>query len=361
MEFELSDDQEALGDAARDLLDHHASPERVRAHLAAAAPYDRELWSAMADQGWMAVTLPEDLGGVGLGWVEAAVLLAEAGRHVAPAPFLANLLALATVADGDPAGHRWIGPLASGASIGAVAWSARPDAFVAVADGDAWALTGRSDPVDAASLADVVVVVAGDEVFLVDLTVLGRPDAGVAMDETRRLSWLELDRVPAERIGGADLARSVLDRGALGASAEMLGGAEMVMELAVAYAKERVQFGQPIGSFQAVKHQCADMLVDVEGMRSVVWFGAWSLSEESEDDPSVAAATAKVWCNDASERVMAAAQQVHGGIGFTWEHELHRYVKRAQFDRQSYGDADLHRARLASAVRRQVAAGAGFM
>jgi alkylation response protein AidB-like acyl-CoA dehydrogenase len=366
MEFDLSEDQQALGAAARDLLDGHASAEKVRAHLESGEPYDEGLWNAMVEQGWLAITLSEDLGGIGFGWVEAALLLAEAGRHVAPAPFLPSLLTIATIADGDPVGHRWLEPLTSGTSIGAVAWSSRPDAFTAEQpssgeSGDEWLLSGRSDPVDAASLADVVVVSTSTDVFLVDLTVAGRPVAQPAMDETRRLSWLALERTPAVRIGGEDLARTLLDRGAVAASAEMLGGAEWAMDTAVEYAKERIQFGQPIGSFQAVKHRCADMLVDVEGMRSVVWFGAWSLADESDDDPSIGASTAKIWCNDASERVMGSSLQVHGGIGFTWEHDLHRYVKRAQFDRQSYGDADYHRSRLAKAIRADMAAGVSFI
>ncbi|HEX5366231.1 MAG TPA: acyl-CoA dehydrogenase family protein [Acidimicrobiales bacterium] len=362
MDFGLSDDQEALGGAARALLDRHAAPDRVRAHLASGDAYDAGLWSVMAEQGWLGVTLPEKQGGVGLGWVEAAVLAGETGRRVAPVPFVPTLLALATIADGDESAHHWIEPLAEGRAIGAVAWSSRPGAFRAeqAASGD-WLLTGRSDPVDAASMADVVVVVLEEAVFAVDLGRVGRPGAQPAMDETRRLSWLELAGAPALRIGGADLARSVADRGALASAAEMLGGAQMVLEMAVGYAKERVQFGQPIGSFQAVKHRCADMLVDVEGMRSAVWFAACCLDGEGDDDPSLAASTAKIWCNDASERVMASGLQVHGGIGFTWEHDLHLYLKRAQLDRQSFGDADHHRTRLASAIRERLEAGVGVI
>ena len=122
-----------------------------------------------------------------------------------------------------------------------------------------------------------------------------------------------------------------------------------MLELAVQYAKERVQFGHPIGSFQAVKHRCADMLVDVEGIRSATWYAAWTISA-GDPDASAAASTAKVWSSDAARRVMASGLQVHGGIGFTWEHDLHLYMKRSQFDRVSYGDAAYHRARLAGSV-----------
>ena len=138
----------------------------------------------------------------------------------------------------------------------------------------------------------------------------------------------------------------------------MLGGAGRVLEMAAQYAKDRVQFGQPIGSFQAVKHRCADMVVDVEGMRSATWYAAWALSAGAPDT-TVAASTAKVWCSDASKRVMASGLQVHGGIGFTWEHDLHLFLKRAQFEQSSFGDAAFHRQRLGTLLRERIAEGAG--
>jgi alkylation response protein AidB-like acyl-CoA dehydrogenase len=218
-----------------------------------------------------------------------------------------------------------------------------------------WYLTGRTDPAEAVSVADVVVVAAADGLFAVDLAATGNPAAEPAMDQTRSLAWLTLDHTAATRLGDGSAVDAFLDRGALGACAEMLGGAARVLELATDYAKDRVQFGQPIGSFQAVKHRCADMLVDVEGMRSAVWHGAWCLS--ADDDPLVAASTAKVWCADAAQRVMASALQVHGGIGFTWEHDLHLFMKRSQFDQLHFGDANFHRSRLTTALRAKVRAG----
>ena len=137
----------------------------------------------------------------------------------------------------------------------------------------------------------------------------------------------------------------------------MLGGAQAVLDMAVAYAKDRVQFGRPIGSFQAVKHRCADMLVDVEGMRSTAYWAAWSLGHDPADEASVAASTAKCWASDASKRVMASGLQVHGGIGFTWEHDLHFFMKRAQLDQLEFGDASFHRARLTQLLRPRVERG----
>jgi alkylation response protein AidB-like acyl-CoA dehydrogenase len=345
MEFELSDDQVALQEAARDLLDGYASAERVRAHLASGAARDDVLWSAMVEQGWLGVAVPERDGGLGLGWVEAAVLLEEAGRHVAPVPLLGALVAIDALQ-----ATAWAPSLVSGERQGCVAWSPRPMAW------DGTALTGTPDPVVGAATADVAVVVGLDGVWAIDLVVAGRPPVEPAMDGTQALSWLPLDRAPAVRVGGPEEARRALDLAAVAASAELLGGAARVLEMTAQYAKDRVQFGQPIGSFQAVKHRCADMVVDVEGMRSVAWYGAWALAA---DDPgaSAAASTAKTWCSDAAKRVMASGLQVHGGIGFTWEHDLHLFMKRSQLDQVAFGDAAYHRERLAGLLRARVVAG----
>jgi len=353
MDFELSEDQVALQEAARQLLDGLADPSRVRAHLASADAYDQPLWDAMVEQGWLGIALPESHGGIGLTWVEAAVLLEEVGRHAAPVPLLSQLLALdalATAGDDRTAG------LADGSVLGCVAWSRQPRAVRAEGDGMSWKLTGRPDPVTGASSADLAVVWTPDAVFAVDLATTGRPVAEPAMDGTRTISWLELDGTPAIKLGGADVARDLLDRGAVGVAALLLGGAAHVLEMTAQYAKDRIQFGQPIGSFQAVKHRCADMVVDVEGMRSTAWYGAWSIAA-GDPDASVAASTAKIWCSDAARRVMASGLQVHGGIGFTWEHDLHLYLKRAQLDALTFGDASYHRDRLAGLLRAKVDAG----
>jgi alkylation response protein AidB-like acyl-CoA dehydrogenase len=327
MDFDLSDDQLALRAAARDLLADLAHPRE-------ADGFDASLWKAMADQGWLGVEVPEADGGLGMGTVEAAVLMEELGRHVAPVPYLQTALALGAL-------HRagradWVERLLAGDAIGTVA--ARPGALTI-----------------AAPLADVAVVVDGDGLVLVDLTDR-RPTREPAMDLTRPLGWLAVAEGEGERIGDADAARRLYDRAATGHAAEMLGAADRALTMAVDYAKEREQFGQPIGSFQAVKHRCADMLVDVEGMRSAVYYAAWSIGAD-HPDASIAASTAKVWCSDAARRVMASALQVHGGIGFTWEHDLHLYLKRSQLDQVSFGDSAAHRERLAGLLRQRVERG----
>jgi alkylation response protein AidB-like acyl-CoA dehydrogenase len=210
-------------------------------------------------------------------------------------------------------------------------------------------------------VADLAVVVRTDgrsgTVDAFDLTAApeARPSAEPAMELTRPLGWLE-PRGAGRRLGGDDLARELFDRAATGTSVEMLGAAGQVLDMSVEYAKDRVQFGRPIGSFQAVKHRCADMLVDVEGMRSTAYWASWCLAAH-DDAASIAASTAKTWCSDASKRVMASALQVHGGIGFTWEHDLHLYLKRAQLDQVSFGDATFHRERLTALLRPHVEAG----
>jgi alkylation response protein AidB-like acyl-CoA dehydrogenase len=307
MDFELSADQLALRDAARDLLDRLAGPDRVRKVVDAGGGYDAELWSAMVDQGW---TDPEFVG-----VVEAAVLLEEVGRHVAPAPFLTQWLA------GAPE------------EITAVAWDL--DAPVLYAP-SATQLVGR------------------DNDTMRRVTITAPPARESAMDRTRELGWLrDVDVREGEVVGDAD---ALLDRASVAFSAELLGLASKALDMAVEYAKVREQFGKPIGSFQAVKHRCADMLVDVEGMRSAVYWAAWCVGA-GDGDASIAASTAKAWCADASKRVLASALQVHGGVGFTWEHDLHLYLKRAQLDQISFGDAAFHRDRLASLLRDRVAAG----
>jgi alkylation response protein AidB-like acyl-CoA dehydrogenase len=334
MDFELSDDQQALREAARDLLDDHASPARVRAVVDRRASHDDELWKAMLEQGWLGVEQPEESAGLGLGFVEVAVLLEELGRHAAPAPFAPTVLALAALR-----GTEWEERLADGA-IGAVAWSDGGDRLL----------------VPYAPVADVAVVVDDDGLVVHDLTVGERPVAEPAMDVTRCLGWLPTARPGAVRIGGPDEATAVIDRGAAAMAAEGLGGASMVLDLAVEHAKTRVQFGQPIGSFQAVKHRCADMLVDVEGMRSTAYHAAWSIAA-NDPGASVAASTAKAWAGDAARRVMASGLQVHGGIGFTWEHDLHLHLKRAQLEAMTFGTPVRHRERLAQLLRTRVEAG----
>jgi alkylation response protein AidB-like acyl-CoA dehydrogenase len=394
VDFDLSDDQQALRDAAATLLDARAGNESLRARVGSgsivgtlpgagegSAPatsgdaplgddapegdaphgYDTSVWSAMTDQGWLAIEIPEDEGGLGLGMVEIAVLCEELGRRLVAAPFLPSVVALGALCRPEAraiAGTKeWREALSRGTAVGCIAWA--PDGRLTVttagSEGEAQ-LHGETPPTLYAPSADVAVVVAGSGVYAVDLENVGRADPLSAMDRTRELGVLTFDRTPALCVGGTDAAALLLDRAVTLASAEMLGAADRVLSMSVDYAKDRVQFGKPIGSFQAVKHMLADALVDVEGMRSTAYYAAWCAAANDRDG-SLAASMAKAWCSDASRRVMGVGLQVHGGIGFTWEHDMHLYVKRAQLDQVSFGDASYHRERIASMLRERLESG----
>ena len=371
MDFELSSDQVALRDAAEGVLEGHASHDQVRAFVGLAEPvpargdFDRGLWGVMVEQGWTAVEQSESEGGLGLGMVEVALLCEQLGRRVAPVPFLGTVVAEGAFRDAacDPgrssvsreASGQWAGRLAAGGATASLAYTPATGGATDQSGDDSYLLSLRTEPSVFASVADVVVVVTGDAVYAVTLDPEHRPPPEPAMDRTRSVAWLRLAGSPARRIGGADAAGRVLDRAATAASAELLGTASRALEMTVDYAKERIQFGQPIGSFQAVKHRLADALVDVEGMRSSVYYAAWCLAS-GHPDAALAASSAKVWCSDASHRVMATCLQVHGGIGFTWEHDLHLLVKRSQLDASSWGDAAFHRERVAAMLSRRTEA-----
>jgi alkylation response protein AidB-like acyl-CoA dehydrogenase len=369
VDFELSDDQVAVRDAAAQLLDGQASPAQVRSHLDSGGGLDPTLWRAMVDQGWPGLARPEADGGLGLGWVELATLLEQTGGHVAPTPFLQQVVAVDALQRSETPGlEAVIDRLANGDAIATLGW--RP--VIAAPDGDGgWLVSGTGEPAVFGPDADYAIVLAhdatdpsgdgvtigGEVLLLIDLMATrSRPPRQPAMDLTRSLGWLRFERTPALKVGSEELASRFLDAGAVAHSAELLGASARALDLAVEHAKEREQFGRPIGSFQAVKHRCADMLVDIEGMRSAVYYAAWCLAA-GDDGSSVAASTAKTWCSDAAKRVMASALQVHGGIGFTWECDVHFLVKRAQLDQIAFGDAAYHRARLGGLLRARVAAG----
>ena len=379
MDFDLSDDQEALQSAAAALLDSRSTLEQVRKVADNPGHIDRALWAQMAEQGWLAIERPEASGGLGMGFVEVAVLSEQVGLHLAPVPFAGTVLALHAIetatqtATGGASTYSGVSELverlSSGKAIGAITWTRRPDQVVAersTGAADGWVLTGRPDPVVFGPVADVVIVpaeIAGSagarELFLVENPPESSRVSQSAMDLTRSLGWLSLEATPAILL--ADTAFSSLaDRAAVAVSAEMLGAAQRVLDMTVQYAKDRVQFGRPIGSFQAVKHRCADMLVDVEGMRSAVYYAAWCIAAESSDASSAASA-AKIWCSEAAKRVMASGLQVHGGIGFTWEHDMHLFVKRSQLDQVSFGDTSWHHDRLGLMLRALAEAGLPVM
>jgi alkylation response protein AidB-like acyl-CoA dehydrogenase len=363
VDFSFTADQQLLRNAARAFLDEHVTPATVRALWTDARGDSDAIWKEMAQLGWLGLSLPEAYGGSGLGMVEAAIVLEELGRAACPGPYWPTALAATAIADAgtDAQRRRWLPAVASGDARATVAWldaeaDWRPDATLTRAErrADGFVLSGVKRFVPWAHVARMLLVpartTAGLTVFVVDPAAAGVTLTAVeAMDPGMRWVDVALDRVsvPADSVLGEPgraepLLWALLRRAAVGAAAEMLGAARRCLDMAVGYAKVREQFGQPIGSFQAIRHACADMYVEVENSHAAVYYAAWALDARAADH-EVAASVAKAYVGDASRKVCGSATQVHGGIGFTWEYDLHMYVKRAKALEVMYGDADLHR------------------
>jgi alkylation response protein AidB-like acyl-CoA dehydrogenase len=322
--FDFSDDQHAIKRTARELLAERFRMEKVR-ELADAGRYDDDTWKELSELGWPGIFIGEEHGGQGLGAVELIILMEELGYALAPLPFLSNVAAglVLDAAGSDEQKERWLPGIASGEARGTVG--------VVKDDGEA-----RLVP-DADSAA-VILLVSHEGARIVE-----RGQAEIepveTMDATRRFSRvrggeageaLEGDRIPG------------MSRVAAAVAAELTGVAQRAMEMAVEYARDRKQFGRPIGSYQAVSHRCAQMLLEVESARSGSYYAAWCGDAEPET-LSLAACMAKAYASDAGWRVCTSALQVHGGIGFTWEHDLHFFLKRAKVDALLYGSAREHR------------------
>jgi alkylation response protein AidB-like acyl-CoA dehydrogenase len=350
MRFELTDDQQAIQRTAREFLASRYPAEEVRRlALEDERGFTDEQWSAIAELGWPALVVSEDDGGLGLGVVELCVLQEQLGYALAPTPLLSTVAAALAISAGGSAEQRaeWLPGLAEGERRGTVA------PLYSSLEFDGGAVSGTLEAVPDTAGADLLVLPAGHEqLAVVDLGGDGvTVEAAAGLDPTRRLSTIALDGAPATALEGGDgaaLARA-RDVIAVAIAAESVGVAQRAMEMAVAHARERRQFGQPIGVFQAVSHPCAQMLLEVEGARSAVLFAAWALDDSPEEAP-LAAAMAKAYASDAGWRVPASALQVLGGIGFTWEHDLHFWLKRGRANAAAAGDARSHRARVADLI-----------
>src|SRR5829696_678246 len=329
MDFGLTDDQQDIQRTARELLGSRATPERVREH-AESGRVDDALWKELAELGWPGIAVAEEHGGQGLGVVELAILSEELGRSVAPVPFLPTVLAATLIehAGSDEQRSRWLPGLASGELSGAA--------------GD------TPELVHGGAGADVIVLVSGGGARLVEG---GEAEPVASIDSTR----------PAARVleGAGDPlpgdVEAAVDRALVAVAAELVGVCDRALEMTVAYVKDRKQFGTPVGAYQAVSHRCAQMLLDTEGARAAVSFAAWAADADPSGLPE-AAAMAKAAASDAGREVTAAAIQLHGGIGFTWEADVHWLFKRAQLDAALLGGASKQRARLARIAGARVTA-----
>ncbi len=364
MYFDLTDEQQAIKATAHDFLASRLKSERLREIAASEDGFDESGWREMAELGWAGLALPEEWGGQGLGIVDLAVLFEEMGYVCAPSPLLSNtVVGLALAAAGsEEQKERWLAPLAAGELRGTPALvdagvPAEPNRFALAAepDGDGIVLNGEKTLVMDAASADFFLVATGDgrrhlvEKEAEGVTVI--PEESI--DLTRRLSSVRLEsvRVAAENAlpGGAEDYWPVFQRACVAIAAESTGVAQRALEMSVAYAKDRQQFGRPIGAYQAVSHRCAQMLLETENSRSAVYGAAWAADAEPGSLP-LAASMAKAYASDAGWRVPDAAIQTHGGIGFTWEHDLHFFLKRGRANAASFGDARWHRERVADAV-----------
>jgi len=355
--FDLTDEQQAIRSTAHDFLASRFKSERLREIAASESGFDESGWREMAELGWAGLALPEEWGGQGLGAVDLAVLFEEMGCVCAPSPLLSNTIAGLALGVGgsDEQKERWLRPLAEGQLRGTPALvdadgPAEPMKFSMEA-GEA--LSGTKTLVMDAASADFFLVATGDG----GRHIVEKGASGVtvtpeeSIDLTRRLSSVRFDGVrPAATLPGTGQDyQPVFLRACVAIAAESTGLAQRALEMSVTYAKDRQQFGRPIGAYQAVSHRCAQMLLETENSRSAVYGAAWAADAEPESLP-LAASTAKAYASDAGWRVPDAAIQVHGGIGFTWEHDLHFFLKRGRANAAMLGDAKWHRERVADAV-----------
>jgi alkylation response protein AidB-like acyl-CoA dehydrogenase len=369
VDFALSEEQATLQEVLRDFFDKKSPESAVREQLADPTGYDEALWRQMADQlGLQSLAIPEEYGGAGFSFVELGIALEEMGRALVVSPFFASCV-MATqllLAAGDAdANNDYLPHVASGELIGTVAiaedsgsWVPADITTTATEIDGAWTISGHKSYVLDGAVADVVLVAAraGERlgVFAVDSATTGITRVALeTMDQTRKQARIEFDDTPARLIGSLDRGQhaieTMLDHAMVALSAESLGGTGKVLDMSVEYAKVREQFGRPIGSFQAIKHKCASMLVELESSRSAVYYALWAVSAGESDVPKLASLT-KAFCCDAYLYACGENVQIHGGIGFTWEHPAHLYLKRAKNAQLFMGSSDWHRQRLADLI-----------
>ena len=367
MQFGLTETQQTLKNTVRKFLAAECPLSEVRKQMESETAFDATLWRKIADQGWTGIIFPEEYGGFGMGMVEMAAALEEMGRALLPGPLFSTVLLAGAVLDsaGNKAQkEKYLGAICRGEAKATLAlleesasWS--PEAVRMDASG--LTLHGRKLFVPDAGIADFLICVARMNGNLA-LVVVPKGASGLkiasqpAMDNTRKLYAVDFDSVAIGRedvLASGDRASVALDRAldtaTVGLAAEMTGGMQRLMEIAVEYAKTRKQFGRAIGEFQAVQHQCADMLVYTESSRSAAYYAAYAI-HEGIPESRLAVSVAKAYASDAYREVGNRAIQVHGGMGFTWENDVHLFYRRAKASELALGDAAFHRERIAKLV-----------
>jgi alkylation response protein AidB-like acyl-CoA dehydrogenase len=377
MEFGLTEDQELLQRTARDFLERACPPGIVRAVAASASGVSQELERKIAEMGWTGLLVPESFGGLGLGMLDMAILLCEFGRAAVPGPFpFSGVLAASLImrAGSSPQKKQWLPKLASGERTASLAWLEEADRLDPAGvqargrrSGTRYRLAGKKLFVPYAGAVDLLITAcrtagrneaSGITLFLVDRGAPGvelRPMETI--DGTRRVFEVVMrnvevgaDRMLGRAGAGWPLLERALDLGAVALAADALGGSERVLEMAVEYSKTREQFGRPIGSFQAMKHAAAEMIADIEPARSLLWYAAHA-QDALPREATRAASMAKASLAEIYARSANRAVQMHGGIGFTWEHDLHFWFKRAKWNELAFGEATFHRERVAELGR----------
>ncbi|TDJ00697.1 MAG: acyl-CoA dehydrogenase [Deltaproteobacteria bacterium] len=377
MDFAFTEEQEELRATARDFLVAHSSSEQVRTAMQSELGYDPQVWKQIgAELGWPSVIIPEEFGGLGLGYVELIALLELMGSALLCAPFFSSVCLAANallVGGSEEQKKEYLPGIAEGQTRATLAfteangrWDASGIEASARREGGDYVLSGKKSFVLDGHCADLLVVAARREGTTgeagISLFALPAAARGVerralpTMDQTRRLAEIELRdvRVPGSALMGQEgegwgALSKTLSLAAIALSAEQVGGAQRCLDMSVEYAKQRVQFGRPIGSFQAIKHKCADMLVQVESARSASYYAGCVAAEDGVELPLLAS-LAKAYCSDAYFDCAANAIQIHGGVGFTWEYDVHLYFKRAKSSESFLGDGAYHREQVARGI-----------
>jgi alkylation response protein AidB-like acyl-CoA dehydrogenase len=371
MDLTLTGEQQLISATARDLLASRTATAGMRAVRDTPERHCPALWKEMVELGWTGLAIAEEFGGVGEGWLDTCLLIEQMGVSLVPSPFLSTVGTVAPVIDrfGSQAQRSaWLGAIAVGRPVSyaraapRAGWEQSGSGLVARGSGGGFALSGEALFVPFAAQAEGLVAVADTggalTVFLLDLPagLTITPMDVIGPDPLHRVRFDDLAVAPDQVLGriggGAEVVRALDSFGAAASCAEMVGGAQRVLDMTVEYAGQREQFGRPIGGFQAVQHHCADMAVDVLGARLIAFEAIWRLAAGHDDPGEVAltVAAAKAWVSDAYQRVCAQGQQVHGAIGFTAEHDLHLYTAHAGAAALRFGDGEFHLGRVADAI-----------
>ncbi len=374
MDLSFNEEQEMLRDSARKFLTNECSYEFVDRMWKDENGFTQNMWNTMVELGWLALRIPEEYEGLGLGFVELSILFEEMGRVALPGPFFSTVLATEILVDAGSAEQKetYLPKIAGGGmkatlAVGEVNFRdlASDVRFSASRDGDEFILNGTKLFVLDAHVSDLMILAArtrqtenseqGISLLLIDRDVPGVSTQLLkTLDGGRKQCRVDFDRVqiPASKILGPvdqgwPLIKNIYKKAAVLLSMEAVGGGQKLLDMAVDYAKIRVQFNQPIGSYQAIKHKCATMMQEVEGARSIAYYAAWAVDQAESNEADIAASTSKIYCCDMYRKAANETIQILGAIGFTWEHELHVFMKRAKMNEFLFGSPSFHREALA--------------